>query len=664
MPSVPVPFVVVDKVADKEQPTYGATEPHPLEESDAKRAADFQPDVESTHKETPVDSETPNPTEVPFLVVEKTDNKPAYGDDFGDKATISQKVAHDMRAADARPNKLIITPEDHVEPGTEEEQAAPLFRHESVQLEEPPVKSSSSSALDTIEEGSMDSSADQSSSSKDVFNTPSDSNGSQYEDSFKERSVLRDVDSVREKSELAGPSLSHEVKSVKEEDGELDNGPLLSHETGFNRSLVDDEGEYEEVESAEDVDDELNNGPLLSHETGLNDKTVYPDEDEDEEVDELDLAPLLSHETGFSQYSDKETATNDDISEDAISEPRHFAYDDDDEGNAGRALQSDEAPTFTHEEADIEEDDYDEDDAPLLPHERDSAIASESGTEDDAEPTFPYETTDSRNMYGGVGRPSIFRKRTNSSTLPHRLPRSDEDDENLNDPTLERFPTNREQILQRVATISLQLPEDEFIEEDLRSPGMSVLSQACSSVDLAAVKSYTSLASVPEASDSDEDEDDADLESMPNSPMVMHMARGVRDFASDPQVTPMAGEEKKIGDGESGGKTSVSILNDDAETRELDQVDETPAKILTPPLSPAPASTSTDQGELRHRNIPKPDAPVSETESSGGAITTSPHPQQLDQQPNETFLQNFLRVVFGSLGRFLTACVGDRKRAG
>jgi hypothetical protein len=38
----------------------------------------------------------------------------------------------------------------------------------------------------------------------------------------------------------------------------------------------------------------------------------------------------------------------------------------------------------------------------------------------------------------------------------------------------------------------------------------------------------------------------------------------------------------------------------------------------------------------------------------------------LAQQPdnrNEGFVQHFLRVVFGPVGRFLTACVGDRKRA-
>lgn len=735
--SGPIPLVVVDKVKDKEQPRYGDTESHPLAENDAKRASDFQPDVEETHKEAPVDktadkkqpttgdtephsladidaeraahpqfdventheeapaaSEVSSPSEVPFLLVEKTDNRPAYGDDFGDKATPNQKVAYDKRAADALPNKLIITPEGHVEPGTEEEQAAPLFRHESVQLDEPPKKSPTISALDTIEEGSNDSSTGLSSDSRDVFNTPSDSNESHYEESFKERSVARDADPTPLRSELGDRSSSHKVESEENDDDELHAGPLLPHETGLS-DIVDDEGDYEGIESAEDDEDELGNGPLLSHETGLKRTLVddegdyeaaeedgeddelhngpllshetglkYPEEDDDEEVDELDLAPLLSHETGFSKYGDSKTTTTDSTSEDAISEPRHYAYDDDDddEGYVSRPLQPNSALTFSHEQLSEHEDDYDYDDAPLLPHERgDSAIASESGTEDDAEPTFPYERTDSRNMYGGVGRPSFFRQRTSSSTLPHRLPRSDADDENLNDPSLERFPTNREQILQRVATIGLQLPEDEYVEDDLRSPGMSVMSQACSSVDLAAVKSYTSLASVPEADDSDEDEEpenDRELESIPNSPsspMVMQMPRGVRDFARDPRVTPKVEQQKQIGvDEDQSLAVPHGQANRDMSREEVpNHLDEAPAKTSIPPLTLAPTIT-TDPGEVRQRNVSKQDESPRDIAS-----------QQLDQpSPTEPFLQNFLRVVFGGLGRFLTACLGDRKRAG
>ena len=71
--------------------------------------------------------------DVPSTYVEKVDRKPAYGDDFGEHATTTQKVARDMRAKDASPNRLIVTSRGHVEPGSEEERAAPLFRHESFQ---------------------------------------------------------------------------------------------------------------------------------------------------------------------------------------------------------------------------------------------------------------------------------------------------------------------------------------------------------------------------------------------------------------------------------------------------------------------------------------------------------------------------------------------------
>jgi len=661
LPSIPIPFVVVEKVADKEQPENGDTESHPLATDVAKRTADFQPDFETTYEEQPADAEPPKSPEVPLLVVEKTDDRPAYGDDFGDDATTAQKVAHDMRAADALPDKLVVKPEGHIEPGTEEDQAAPLFRHESIVADEP----SSTPALDTIDEVSVQPSTDQTSSEEDIINTPSDPSESQDEDESNTE-----------------PLMPHEMQSV-EPHTELEHGPLLSHE-------ADSEEE-----------DELNNGPLLSHETGLNGDLGYSDEDED--VDELDAAPLLSHETGFSQYKGSEIGTKSDFLDDDVSEPRHYAYDDDDdEGYVGRTIEPDEAPTFTHEDIAGEDNNHEEDDTPLLPHERDSAIHDDSSPEEEGrftlhgQSTFGYETDSAKDLFGGSGRPSIFRTRTNSSTLPHKLPPSDAEDENLHDPSLERFPTNRDQILQRVATISLHLPEDQTLEEPIQSPVMSVLSQACSSVDLAPVKSYTSLASVPEADDSDEEEDHADLESLP-SPMVLNLGGAVRDFARDPHATPMPDNSKhmdlaayrdaqKPTDHTTQSSEAESVdKNDGAKDcafSKLHEVIATPSKVfdtITPPLTPEKeTSTGKDQAplvpepELRQRQVSKQDTPKDSSTSpatsensteNNRALKPSSSQQQLNQR-NENFLQSFFRAVFGPLGRFLTACVGDRKRAG
>ncbi|KAF2819316.1 hypothetical protein CC86DRAFT_307416 [Ophiobolus disseminans] len=658
LPSIPIPFVVVEKVADQEQPEYGDTEPHPLAPNVAKRMADFQPDFETTYEEeAAADSELPKSPEVPLLVVEKTDDRLEHGDDFGQDATAGQKIAHDKRAADTAPDKLVVMPEGHVEPGTADEQAAPLFRHETAQLKE----STSTPSLDTIDEVSIQSSADQT-SSEDNINTPGESQD--------------------EEASSPEPLMSHEFDSVQPHT-ELGSGPLLSHEAA----------------PQDEESDELENAPFLPHETVANGDSEYSDEDD---IDELDAAPLLSHETGFSSYKGSEITTNSDFLDVDVSEPRHYTYDDDDEGYAGNVVEPDEAATFTH--GDVNDDNgFGEDGAPLLPHERDSEIHDDSSPEEDggftlhSQPTFGYETDNAKDLFGGGGRPNIFRARTNSSTLPHKLPLSDAEDENLHDPSLERFPTNREQILQRVATIGLQLPEDQTMEEHVHSPVMSVLSQACSSVDLVPVKSYTSLASVPEADDSDDaEEDDADVESLP-SPMVMKLGRVTNDFARDSCATPLPDDSKRLelneNDSAHGQATRAAQYseadsvgrNDGAKDVTLSRLREsiaTPAKVFnttTTLLTSEKQEPSTNNdsialasgSELRQRNLPQqdtskdlatPSSTFEDAPENSGAVQT-PTPQQFSQH-NESFLQSFFRVVFGPVGRFLTSCLSDRKRAG
>jgi hypothetical protein len=625
-PSAPIPFVVVGKVADQKEPSNGDVEP---------RSADAEPYFETTREESSAAAES---SALPRVVVEKTDDRPAYGDDFGANATVSQRVAHDMRAADAEPNRLIITPEDHAEPDSNDDQAAPLFRHESFQPPEAP----SSPSLETVDEVSTDHTG-----SEDVTHAPSDPEDSQ--------------------------------------DRELDHNPLLSHETGTD---------------VEDFD-ELNNGPLLSHETGMNGDIHSSDED----IDELDAAPLLPHETGFSEYKGRSIATNSDYMEDDVSEPRHYMYGDDDDDEA-RDFEPDEAPTFTHEDGGDNDDAYQEDDTPLLAHERshegDFASTYNSSPEEDGEFTLKNQLTfgnedageSARALFSGRGRPGIFRARTNSSALPHKLPKTDEEDDALADPSLERFPTRRQQILERVATIGLHLPEDESMEEHLQSPVMSVLSQACSSVDLAPVKSYTSLASVPEADDSDEEEEaDGDVDSIP-SPMVMNFGSASRAFARDPHATPMPNESRQLGDAgnnsdpmpadrttQSSEADSVAKI-DGAKEAVLTKLHESiasPSKILspiTPPLTPEnedkptgnDRATHVSGPQVRQRQILKEDEAAATSteqsqETSSDRVPTSSNNQQVAHH-NKTFLQTFVRVVFGSVGRFLTVCVGDRKRAG
>ena len=653
LPSIPVPFVVVEKVPDEEQPEYGHTEPDSLPSDAAKRTADAEPDAEEVRAEAPVAPEQSKSPEIPLLVVEKTDTEPAYGDDFGEDATVAQKVAHDMRAADATPDQVVISPDP--ESTAEEDHAAPLSQHGPIENDNPSLASS----LEAMDEQSVHSSTEQTSSSE-VINTPDES----------------------------------------QNDDELSQGPLLPHET----ALSDTHDELENGLENGDAD-ELESGPLLPHETGLNHDSGLPSDEEDE----FDRAPLLSHETGFSNYKGSENTTNSGfLGDDDYMEPEHYGpYGDDDEGVETRTFEPDDAPTFSHEYDDRDAGDLidGDDESPLLPHERDSAVISNAGSDlsaDDAHylqhgrPAFGYET-DAQDFFRGSARPNIFRSRTNSSTLPHKLPRSDAEDENLDDPSLERFPTSREQILERVATIGLHLPEDETIEDNVHSPQMSVLSQACSSVDLVPVKSYTSLASVPEADDSDEEEDQ-DVESLP-SPLVFNGMRSSSGFARDPHETPMPDDRKQLGYTEPKGQPSSARSAEPSEAESVDKHDgakdsanvlstlreaiATPTRVLnpiTPPLTPENKTESSGgqegapESQLRQRREPKDDA--TQTPPTAQAATSedtddgeklkrdvAPPLAQEHNKPSGTFFQNLTRAVVSSVGRFFAACAGDRKRA-
>lgn len=153
--SKPIPFTVVETVPDQEQPIYGDIEGRPLEEDVSKRATDAQPDAqyempaidEPTVSETAVQpSQPPLSQPVPTLVVEKVDNAPTHGDDMGSEATAGQKLAHELRKADAEPDKVVVstetTPQDvsgekpsshlahEASEEDDEDEPAPLLPHE------------------------------------------------------------------------------------------------------------------------------------------------------------------------------------------------------------------------------------------------------------------------------------------------------------------------------------------------------------------------------------------------------------------------------------------------------------------------------------------------------------------------------------------------------
>jgi hypothetical protein len=599
----PVPFVLVDKVEDTHQPEYGDVKPKSLSVDESKRAADPEPDFEQTKADSPLDTEPLKSPDIPLVMVEKVDDKPAHGDDFSQNATNGQKLAHELRSADASPDQLIVAPEepDELEPP---DMQAPLFRHESLQDSESSLPEIS---MDTIEEESAQSSTDHTSSG-DIINTPS----------------AESQDELQDDDELGhGPLLSHET-GFAGKSSEFEKAPLLSHETGLGAEEDDDE-------------DEFSQGPLLPHETGFTGQPKHMDQEYEE--DEFDAAPLLPHETGFSSYKDSEASGKDSRpSKDEYDyEPEHYTrygnHSDDKEDLRELNL----APTFSHEQISHEED-YSE---PLLPHARGSAVESHSGSErsfsmspttyESAYPAFGQDTDNANDLFGASMRSSFFRTRTSSSMLPHKLPRSDAEDLDLNDPGLEAFPVGREQILERVATIGHKLPEDETHGAPA-SPQHSVLSQACSSVDLVPVKSYLSLASVREDEEEEDEEDNADVESL-GSPVIM--SRSAARFARDPLATPQPDHSKQLGfipedksetrsthRAESSEASSVSktdgAKDSSQDLKGLSDILTSRATIkntLTPPLTPKALealgrknATSASESELRQRRDPAKEA--------------------------------------------------------
>ncbi|KAL1635204.1 hypothetical protein SLS58_010374 [Diplodia intermedia] len=149
----PLPFTVVETVPDAEQPVYGGKRPASLGGDASKRAADAEPDGEFESPEansSPVKPDTQNDILVPSVVIEKTDDEPAHGDDLGANATQGQQDAHEKRAADAEPDKVVVTgdveepkelsrlklvPESELpaETSTMEDQHSPLLPHEELE---------------------------------------------------------------------------------------------------------------------------------------------------------------------------------------------------------------------------------------------------------------------------------------------------------------------------------------------------------------------------------------------------------------------------------------------------------------------------------------------------------------------------------------------------
>ncbi|KAF2270172.1 hypothetical protein CC78DRAFT_574297 [Lojkania enalia] len=614
LPSVPVPFTVVESVEDKTRPEYGLIEHETLPEDASKRTADAEPDIKTTIPQSPVEAkhEQPPALSVPTLVVEKTHDEPAWGDDFGEHASSAQKLAHEQRAADASPDEVVDLSKR--EASILDEDTAPLFRHESFNAHNANQATTEPHLhMDTIEEEPVRSSTNQT------------------------LSQLPKPPSINE-SEKAE---THDEESLDE----LENGPLLPHETGL---------------------DELEKGPLLSFETGLSHQEIDVDVDADADEDGVEIGNDR-HYSALNSYEEVEDGHND----------------------------LDRVPTFPHEE--LVRDEFGSE-IPLLPHERASIDASiSSGSEASDIPRIEHEPISPFSNASGRRGSSLFADRVRTNSLPLTLPRSDEEDEDLLDPSLEAFPAERDAILARVASIHSELPPDETREVDhLHSPGLSVASQACSSSISLPLSS--SLKAVVEE-ESSEDDSSSELPS-PMLNTTGASARRMKNAIGEPETPVDLSSTKASTAAPETHPQKKNMEFSDARTVQMpDSAKEgskkwgdlynsiaTPAKTLnplTPPLTPDKNSATAkgqeaklgvvdDQTEyapaltndlIIHSQAPPRSRKLSENSSESEDRAPTPTGISKPDNSKESWLQGFVRVVFGPVGRLLASCLGGRKQA-
>ncbi|KAJ4355749.1 uncharacterized protein N0V89_003769 [Didymosphaeria variabile] len=337
---------------------------------------------------------------------------------------------------------------------------------------------------------------------------------------------------------LATPNRSSSVYS--NDRNELDRAPTLPHEASgwisdesyfdhwidpradpdYNQGVT-----YYQVEDSSDEDGvgELDRAPTMSHEAADDHSSSSS------ELDELDTSPTLPHEVGNSSESNVLTG-----SDGACSEWRPTVITNMDTRHitgAGDALGStDRTNSFSSERLReafktrifgstrrpmlsrdaFGENDIDFGGAPLLPHERTDLLPDGPNCDDpsskgggrrqrtDDIPGFP--------PFARRATSSIFR--SERSNLPHRMPRSDEDDLDLRDTSLEIFPMDREEVISRVRDIGNRLPEDLVPSPIGEVSSPAIVSHSGSSVNLAPIRtsSTMSLRSIREDASEDGDQ--------------------------------------------------------------------------------------------------------------------------------------------------------------
>lgn len=464
----------------------------------------------------------------------------------------------------------------------------------------------------------------------------------------------------------AATNLGHVEPGTAEEQA----APLFSHEMPTSEAAQEGIGTTAPSRHASTQDMATiteDQEEAISHSSDLNE--LHSDHTS-ENFDELDQAPLLPHEMmrveNADAMEDGDASTASDVS------GKHLE---------ASTLESERAPTFPHER--LHDDELLE--APLLPHERSSFSLSDGESEfsanrpisEDGQQVFDYELPPSSQSFFPRGSPLFHGAK--SSHLPNSLPRTDAEDDNLHDPSLEEFPTDRKQILERVATMGMHLSEDVSHLSPILSPAVS--SEACSSIDLVPIRSCTSLQAVVEES-SGESGETSELPSPLIDTTATNAAATEEAASSDVEDQHLESTKhdtnvERIRE-DSSSESSIQKNDGAHDYGHLFQPQTPPLKQLspfTPPITPKKPEITVTEAEATAK-IPTTHSYVRPQTTESMKITPGPphayeqaaveplDPKWLNLTPTpdlsdrkdqkETILQSLFRVIFGWIPRLLT----------
>ncbi|KAL1605146.1 hypothetical protein SLS60_004689 [Paraconiothyrium brasiliense] len=298
---------------------------------------------------------------------------------------------------------------------------------------------------------------------------------------------------------------------------ELDRAPTLPHESSgwisdesyfdryidpradpnYNQGVTYYEGEDS---SDEESGGELDRAPTMSHEAHEDHSSSSA------ELAELHTSPTLPHEVGNSSDSNvlpgsdgtssELRATDITSGEDDIlstSKTNSFSSEHLREAFKTRIFGATRRPIVSRDSCG--ENEFDFGGAPLLPHERTNLLPDRSSSDS---PNSKYggerQRTDEFSDFSSFARRSTSSMfRSERSNLPHQMPRSDEDDLDLRDPSLEVFPMDREEVFSRVIDIGNRLPEDSIPSPIGEVGSPAVVSHSGSSVNLAPIRTSSTM---------------------------------------------------------------------------------------------------------------------------------------------------------------------------